>query len=1060
MSVEKIDASKSVQVTPIIEKQIEKEESTVPKTSGSNKDVVTVLSVLAAIGAAGVAIYEHKNTKKMVKEAEEKAKKKIEEAEEKAKKAAEDVEKKIQEAVEKIKNEYEKTDKTPETTKSTPKKNTSKTRKYVEDIRNKFKRTSRKTEKPSVQSKPKTQENNTPAVLEGGIKENELEVVDEHLAESINNSKNGVIVVPVSTKITNYIKDKVNAIKNRFQSYRKKFNRVIVEEPIVQPKPKTPENNTPAVLEGGIKENELEVVDEHLAESINNSKNGVIVVPVSTKITNYIKDKVNAIKSRFQSYRKKFNRVIVEEPTVQQKHVKTKEEIKAEINKAKKELEKIQSREDKILRTATDEELIEIYNILKDKVAQKTVDDIDSQIFLSVKGELFNHRGYSFTGKEQNPIKKESNALKQKFEQQLSTKTDYAKQSEIYVNKPHTEEEHNAIQALYDKLAEEEQQKAVYSFKGIKIPDVKNISEQNLITEYNALKNIVKNREVADPAAIRFLEIQGELINHRGYYFNNYGELTKEAAKEVEPQVNQGAERFFDNGAKKGLKEIQKAEFAERHEKIASHSANKKWLKEQHDMKEQEYQKLFDEHFAQKEKEQFAEDAAKGLRQIELEQDGKRYSQLASEAKNANWLKEQHDIKEQEYQKLFDEHFAQKEKEKFLGEDATEGVKILDAEKQAAKDAKLESEIRNEAYLKEQHDMKEQEYQKLFDEHFAQKEKEKFLGEDATEGVKILDAEKQAAKDAKLASETKNQAYIEEQTDKKEQEYQKLFDKNFEEQGRTIVANLEKKLDGRGNLVVDIPRKHNKRYHNKLQKEYDKLAVNQFASGKTDQEKIDVLIENAKRCSGIMTDKLTYTAKLKNQLSIKPIRTFQDTDSGVEITRNVVRGLNELPESFNETERNLVKNVYRHTDVPAEKVTEYPRLYAGKEERKAAIKGLFSEGFPSFAKLKDFVRIMGEEKAAKKAYKKAKKEHIARRAEDYKKHNGIGNAEVATSNTYMITKDMKYSYRKYASMSKERPTEKDWEVEMTREEFMKNKEQYMAENFEREYKTHIKHRHS
>ena len=35
--------------------------------------------------------------------------------------------------------------------------------------------------------------------------------------------------------------------------------------------------------------------------------------------------------------------------------------------------------------------------------------------------------------------------------------------------------------------------------------------------------------------------------------------------------------------------------------------------------------------------------------------------------------------------------------------------------------------------------------------------------------------------------------------------------------------------------------------------------------------------------------------------------------------------------------------------------------------------------------------------------------------------------------------EMKYSYKKYKSMSKQRPTEKDWEVEMTREDFMKNK---------------------
>ena len=118
MTIEKIN---SVQTsTPQLQTSFKRENiQTAPAQKGKTKDVITTLSVLAAIGAASIALYEHRNTKeaveKAVKKAEEEAKKKIEEAEQKAKQTVEDVDRKIKEAVDNAKKEFE-TEKEPKNT--------------------------------------------------------------------------------------------------------------------------------------------------------------------------------------------------------------------------------------------------------------------------------------------------------------------------------------------------------------------------------------------------------------------------------------------------------------------------------------------------------------------------------------------------------------------------------------------------------------------------------------------------------------------------------------------------------------------------------------------------------------------------------------------------------------------------------------------------------------------------------------------------------------------------------------------------------------------------------
>ena len=193
----------------------------------------------------------------------------------------------------------------------------------------------------------------------------------------------------------------------------------------------------------------------------------------------------------------------------------------------------------------SDESLLNEYKSLRNTVNELQVMDDKAQRLLEIQGELINHRGYKFVNgnlakKAVKPIQTtnfeqltdEAKAFVDKVRQQLSGKADYKAASEAFVKKANTKEQHNAIQKMYDELAVKEPELSEI-FKGIKMPDVKTISDANLLTEYNALKKIVQKLPVDDGTAQRLLKIQGELINHRGYKIVN-GNLVKKAAKPVQ----------------------------------------------------------------------------------------------------------------------------------------------------------------------------------------------------------------------------------------------------------------------------------------------------------------------------------------------------------------------------------------------------------------------------------------------------------------------------------------------------------------------------------------------
>ena len=225
-------------------------------------------------------------------------------------------------------------------------------------------------------------------------------------------------------------------------------------------------------------------------------------------------------------------------------------------------------------------------------------------------------------------------------------------------------------------------------------------------------------------------------------------------------------------------------------------------------------------------------------------------------------------------------------------------------------------------------------------------------------------------------------------------------EKIWQQNARQIVAEKEAELNGR--ISVNIPKKTTNYQHQQIQKEYDALAVKPTKPDSLPKlkvnEEVQQVINRAKRFSGIPVE--------------EPVE---------QIERQALKGVNELPESFNKEARTYVYNyIHHHGTAAGDKVTEYPKLYPPKKE-----------------------------KAAKKEMARLREEHRKRRTESYSKHVGCSDEEIACTNKYAVFPEDKYSYKKYKYMEKERPNDADWEPEMTREEFMANQEKYRWEEYRR-----------
>ena len=160
---------------------------------------------------------------------------------------------------------------------------------------------------------------------------------------------------------------------------------------------------------------------------------------------------------------------------------------------------------------------------------------------------------------------------------------------------------------------------------------------------------------------------------------------------------------------------------------------------------------------------------AQKLKNQDIKEFDKKYRQAveASDARNAEWLNEQHKLKEAEYAKLFDEA------------DIREGERILDAEAASRQAYIKASDTRNAEWLNEQRKVKEADYAKLFDEA------------DIREGERILDAEAVSEQAYIKASNAHNKEWTKEQHDLKEKGCNKLFEKLPEDSKTEESQNIE-----------------------------------------------------------------------------------------------------------------------------------------------------------------------------------------------------------------------------------------------------------------------------
>ena len=222
-----------------------------------------------------------------------------------------------------------------------------------------------------------------------------------------------------------------------------------------------------------------------------------------------------------------------------------------------------------------------------------------------------------------------------------------------------------------------------------------------------------------------------------------------------------------------------------------------------------------------------------------------------------------------------------------------------------------------------------------------------------------------------------------------------------------------------------------------------------------------VAAQNAKREAEY--EKMFLDAEAKRNAEILEENSNKIANEAVEVVQENASGINQPSESFNQEQLSWLR---AHNFIKDKNILEYPKLFAdthGKIEipldilSKNQIEYLVSSGYKIEGDLitKDVSKSLPKsEKALKKLMKQLDSEHRARRIEDARHRIGNGNDSVLY-NPIIVPEERKYSFKKYKAMENERLTDDDWKPEMTREEFMQNRDKYIMEEFER---TRIKHR--
>ena len=137
--------------------------------------------------------------------------------------------------------------------------------------------------------------------------------------------------------------------------------------------------------------------------------------------------------------------------------------------------------------------------------------------------------------------------------------------------------------------------------------------------------------------------------------------------------------------------------------------------------------------------------------------------------RNQKWLNEQHDIKEQEMNQFYVENSEKLDKlEQIADERLAEKYETLMKEADIAEQqAKKASDKSNQKWLEKQHKLKEQEYSDWWNKTLFEKE--------AKEGERILEEDAAEIRKAKKASDRRNEEWLKEQHRIKEEEMNERY---------------------------------------------------------------------------------------------------------------------------------------------------------------------------------------------------------------------------------------------------------------------------------------------
>ena len=1026
MSIDSINSTKQVINIPKEELQKQDEAKTKQQTNGSTRDIIATLGVLASIGIAAVAIIKSKNAQKELQEALKKAELEKNKLAEEAKKAAEDAKKAAEEAKKKAEEAVEKA---------------------KEDLQN---------NKPKSGNK-KTSGGGSPKPSKGSSRGS----------------------VPTSTErraITPHAEPRIEPkpiVEPRPTEVHAEPTTVVEPKPVVEPRPTEVHAEPTTVVEPKPVETVAEPVSVTEPEVPATPKKPY-TKPESSVIEIKPEQSAEAIAREEQIAKaeadyKEIDMKNVARNCLDEKPTPQPIDVLGNINLSKP------------LYKMTDKELLFEYNALKDAVQKLSVEDPAAKRFLEIKSELENKRAYritkegimkregvldEYTKEGLEYLENQEAAAKKVLEESNTRNAKWFEEQQARREAEYEQRYLNAEKEKIEDIAKQLDEEEAVARRAIEESDARNakwLEEQQAIKqdEYEAMfLNAEREKKIADGA--RVLE-RGNLdvdLNEVADFYKKAIEEGKNgiifvpretklsnAVQRATDYVSEQWGKFRGLFGKKKPAEIQPEPkpFKPDAEKFAAwaEQMKNKRIEEGKQVKEQVEKQLKDnsevtpiqefidsqiprkhnKHYHDKLQRQYDKLAKEESKKINLAENSRNIlnekptPQPIDVLGNINLSKPLYKMTDKE---LLFEYNALKD-----------AVQKLSVEDPAAKRfLEIKSELENKrAYrITKEGIMK----------------REGVLDEYTKEGLEYLENQEAAAKKVLEESNTRNAKWFEEQHAKREAEYEKMY-LNAEKQKinaeKEKIENITKQLDeqeAEAKKAIEESDTRNAQWleeqQAKREAEYEKMYLD------AEKQKIDAEKEKIEDA----TKKAEETAKII-------------TDDTPKIVQESTGGVNQLPESFNQEQRNWLKS---HGFIKEDNVTKYPKLYSsthGKIEipmnilNKNQIEYLTSNGFVIKGDMlvSDVSKSLPKDKKAlKKLMKKLDEEHKMRRINDASKRVGIGN-ESSLYNPIDVPQNTRYNYKKYKSMEKERPTDADWQPEMTRDELMQNIEKYMNEEIAR-----------